>query len=61
MSKNRNFWILSHDSQAMAGLIQASSCKIQGLLNNIPTVFKDWKLMKNTGLHVKMLKLLLKC
>ena len=26
--------------------IQASLCKIQGLLNDFPTVFKDWKLMK---------------
>ena len=28
--------------------IQASLCKIQGLLKDFPTVFKDWKLMKNT-------------
>ena len=41
------------------GLIQASLSKIQGLLKNFPTVFKDVKLMKNTDLHVKML--LLKC
>ena len=31
----------------------------QGLLIDFSTVFKDWKLMKNTDLHVKIL--LLKC
>ena len=37
------------------GFIQASSCKIQGLLKYFPTVFKDLKLIKNTGLHIKIL------
>ena len=31
----------------------------QGLLKDFPTVFKDWKLMKNTDLHIKIL--FLKC
>ena len=37
------------------GFIQARLCKIQGLLKDFPTVFKDWKLKKNTDLHVKIL------
>ena len=28
--------------------------KIQGLLKDFPTVFKDLKLMKNADLHVKV-------
>ena len=39
--------------------IQARLCKIQGLLKDFSTVFKDWKLKKNTDLHIKIL--LLKC
>ena len=34
------------------GFLQASLCKVQGLqglLKDFPTVFKAWKLMKNTG------------
>ena len=38
-----------------AGFIQASLSKIQGLLKDFPTVFKDLKLKKNTDLHVKIL------
>ena len=37
--------------------IQASLCKIQGLLKELPTVFKDLKLIKKilSDLHVKIL------
>ena len=41
------------------GFIQASLSKIQGLLKDFPTIFKVWKLKKNTDLHVEIL--LLKC
>ena len=37
------------------GFIQASLNKIQGLLKDIPTVFKDHKFMKITNLSVKCL------
>ena len=33
------------------GFIQARLCKIQGLLKDFPTVFKDWKLKKLTDLQ----------
>ena len=40
-------------------LLQASMSKIQGLfqilLKDSPTVFKDYKLMKNTDLNVEIL------
>ena len=32
-----------------------TSMTFQRLLKDIPPVFKDWKLMKNTDLHVKIL------
>ena len=41
------------------GKIVQNSRSFQGLLEDFPTVFKDWKLKKNTDLHVKIL--LLKC
>ena len=43
----------------ITGFIQVRLCKIQGLLKDFPTVFKDWKLKKNADLRVKIL--LLKC
>ena len=55
MDKLARFLYLSN----IAGLIQARLCKIQGLFkdfSDFPTVFKDWKLMKNTDLQVKMLE-----
>ena len=39
----------------ITGFIQASMSKIQGLLKDSPTVFKDLKLMKNTDLSVKVI------
>ena len=45
--------------RAFTRFIQARLCKIQGLLKDFPTVFKDWKLKKNTDLHIIIL--LLKC
>ena len=41
--------------QVWTGFIQASMSKIQGLLEDPPTVFKDYKLMKNTDLNVEIL------
>ena len=40
-------------------VLKARLCKIQGLPKDLPTIFKDCKLKKNTDLHVKIL--LLKC
>ena len=37
----------------LAGFIQASLSKIQGLLKDFPTVFKDLKFMKNTDISNK--------
>ena len=50
------FWYCrTYDFQS-TGFIQARLCKnsrtFQGLLKDFPTVFKYWKLKKNTGLHV---------
>ena len=39
--------------------VEQNSRTFQGLLKDFSTVFKDWKLKKNTDLHVKIL--LLKC
>ena len=48
MSKHKRFWYLLHmckmsliTAHADIGFIQASQCKIQGLLKDFPTVFKD--------------------
>ena len=41
-------------SNDISGFIQASLSKIQGLLKDFPTVFKD-KFIKNTDLSVKCL------
>ena len=38
-----------------SGFIQASLSKIQGHFMDSPTVFKDYKFMKNTDLSVKIL------
>ena len=35
--------------------IQASLSKIQGLLKDLPAVFKDYKVMKNVDLHNEIL------
>ena len=40
---------------SLAGFIQASMSKIQGFLKASPIVFKDLKVMKKTGIKVKIL------
>ena len=37
--------------------IELNSRTFQGLLKYFPTAFKDWKLMKNTVLHLKLSKI----
>ena len=41
---------------ALSWFIQASLCKIQGLLRDLPAVFKDYKIMKNIDLHIEILQ-----
>ena len=44
--------------EKIAGFIQASLCKFkdfQGLLKDSPVLFKDYKFMKNTDVHFKIL------
>ena len=39
----------------MACTVKAKLCKIQGLLKDLPAVFKDYKIMKNVDLHNEIL------
>ena len=47
--------LMKIDRQGSYRQVCVNSRTFQGLLKDFPTVFKDWKLMKNTDLHNKIL------
>ena len=54
--KNRKMFVIADIGTFVLRFIQIQNSRtFQALLKDFPTVFKDWKLMQNTDLHITIL------